>query len=187
VEISGVQIPIDYVVVGGVILIASAVLAATRLVSRDVRKEERLTRASASNVSAVLRQLRLMQVEGDMSSTTAQTIQYVKAEESRRSEKLRRYRAVLFALNSVTTIFALIPLAGAIAATIFARPDLALQLNVVGLITLIVTKGGLWLLTMALIPALKAVPAGVGTGVGSYFAQRWLKSREKTREPAEKQ
>lgn len=84
----------------------------------------------------------------------------VRGLESRQSRALR----IGFVLNIATTVLAsiLIALAGYNTAT--NNQNLALTLNFAALATLVVTKGGLFLLTTVLLPAVKSVPAAV-TGV----------------------
>jgi len=107
-------------------------------------------------------------------------------EEDEINGKLRAFRFIVVFVNTVTTVLTLIPLVGAIIALLSEHPKFALQLDVVGLIVFVVTKGVLWLLAALLVPAIKAVPAGIGSGIASYAVQRWLKNREKNREPTKK-
>jgi hypothetical protein len=157
-EIWGVQIPIDYVVVGGAVLIACA----TYIITWGTRKTQQ-------------RYLQGFQLYEDRIRGTGGerflpwTMRY--------DRKLRARKLIAIA-NAVTTVATLLPLISAIVALLRERPDLALQLGVFGLITLIVTKGGLWLLT--------SLPGWIGSGITGFYVRRALERAHKQREPAEK-
>jgi hypothetical protein len=125
-EIWGIQIPIDYVVVGGAVLTVVVALLASY----------------AYRVWTNVCRRRLTARDDDLAFEAALRIALTGG----------RTKRALVVLNCVTTILALLPAAGAVVALISDHSDLALQLDVVSLVVLIVTKGGLWLLTVALIP-----------------------------------
>lgn len=202
-EIWGVQIPTDYAILGGSILIAALITLTGWALRRFVRgrTEADLARDVHNNTIDWMRRGDLMltlqdDVEkgGEDAAAKAEEITRTLIEQDSSLRLLfandvrrrRRTSLVLSVLNFASTVFALVPIVGAIVAILSSNSALALRLDVLGLIVLIVTKGGLWLLTMALIPMLKAIPVGVGTGMASYYTQRWLKSREKDRELVEK-
>lgn len=85
-------------------------------------------------------------------------------------------------LNIATSVVALIPLGLGLYSLIVNNQVQALTFSLAALATLIVTKGGLFLLTLVLIPFLKAVPAGAGTTAGGIIVHkvwRWLERRRK--------
>ena len=209
-EIWGAQVPTDFVIVAGAILVAALIALAGWGLRRSIRgrAEADLEREVATvrpyTDSMFVMQQRLADElqesleaedgsdeEVDLKAReyfrhTLDGTEFTKQIITQFLLKTRRTSRVLYILNFASTVLALIPVIAAIVALVSERPDLALRLDVFGLIVLIVTKGGLWLLTMALIPMLKAVPVGVGTGIGTYYAQRWLKGRERDREPVAK-
>jgi hypothetical protein len=96
---------------------------------------------------------------------------------------LRLTTAALF-LNVLTTIVGLVPLGFAVYNLIINNQQAAFRFNLVSLVTVVVSKGGLFLLTLILIPLLKAIPVGVGTGIGSIAAREaWkrVEARGKTK------
>ena len=73
----------------------------------------------------------------------------------------RRNASLTRLINIATTVAALIPLGFALYNLVTNNQTQALTFNLITLATLIVTKGGLFLLTWALLPAVKAIPVAV--------------------------
>lgn len=89
-------------------------------------------------------------------------------------------------LNLATTIVGLVPLGVAVFNLIANHQQVALIFNLVSLATVVIGKGALFLLTLVLVPLLKAIPVGVGTGIGSIAARKaW--ERMESRDRAERQ
>jgi len=87
-------------------------------------------------------------------------------------------------LNWITTVIFLIPMIVAGINILRANPTSALNFDFIGLVTLIVTKGGLFLLSVLLL-AVKGIPGGVGGAIGAEaynrMRRRGSKSRERSR------
>lgn len=93
----------------------------------------------------------------------------------------KRYVAIarLFRLlNVVTTIAALVPLGFAVYNLSMNQQHQALNFNLAAIATLIVTKGGLFLLTWILLPAAKAVPGAIAGAVVKRKYDDWQKQRK---------
>lgn len=84
-------------------------------------------------------------------------------------------------VNLATTLVSLIPIGFAIFNLITHHPNLALNFNLAAIAALIVTKGGLFLLTWILLPAAKAVPGAVTAAIITGKYNDWRKQREKKR------
>lgn len=97
------------------------------------------------------------------------------------SPQLTRIQFTFRILNIVTTIAALVPLGFAAYNILTDNQTQALTFNLVSLATIIVTKSGIFLLTLVLIPILKAVPAGMGTTFGGIIAHKLWKRVEARR------
>lgn len=87
-------------------------------------------------------------------------------------------RRLLRTLNLVTTVVLLIPTAGAAFNIAHQRPSTAIRFDLLGLVTLIVTKGGLFLLTAILIPTAKTLPsAALVAALMSWTNSFWKRLR----------
>lgn len=185
-EIWGVQIPIDYVVVGGAVVIAGLTILAARILRRyiiyRIAKFLQSQNAGLERDNAALPRL----LKQGQSPAGAASVAGAIADIFDRAAKYERTlktigpsvtRSIRL-LNFVTTVLALVPLIGAIVALLSEHSDTAIRLDVVGLVTLIVTKGSLWLLL--------SLPAWIGSGITGFYVQRALERMHKKREPAKK-
>lgn len=72
-----------------------------------------------------------------------------------------RVQKAFWFINIVTTLIALVPLGIAVYNVVINNQEQALNFNLAAIATLIVTKGGLFLLAWILLPAAKAIPGAV--------------------------
>jgi hypothetical protein len=99
------------------------------------------------------------------------------------TKEFQALRRIVRFLNLATTVVALIPTGFAAYNLITNHQRQALNFNLAALATLLVTKGGLFLLTWILLPAVKAVPAAVTGAIISKKVSEVMDERKKKDQP----
>lgn len=108
------------------------------------------------------------------------TLSYLPLEARRRyTRRLNLISLVFLSLNITTTVVALIPLGFAVYNLVINNRAQSLTFDLAALATLVVTKGGLFLLTWVLLPAAKAIPAAVTGAVVQKKVSEWMDQKQK--------
>lgn len=101
--------------------------------------------------------------------------------------RLRRLSMTLLVVNVSTNLVSLVPAGFAVYYTLVNNQQAALNIDLLGLAGVLILKGGFFLLTLILIPAMKAVPVGIGTGVGTLLVQKAAERAKKRRGPQQEE
>lgn len=111
------------------------------------------------------------------------TLSYLPLEARRRyTQRLNLISLFFLALNITTTVVALIPLGFAVYNLAINNQAQALTFNLAALATLVVTKGGLFLLTWVLLPAIKAIPAAIAGAVVQKKMSEWMGQKKEEKD-----
>ncbi len=98
------------------------------------------------------------------------------------SRRLLLLWLVFFGLNILTTVAALIPIGFAVYNLVTNNQHQALNSSLLGLATVVVTKGGLLVLSLFLKPAIVGASGYVGQRVAKKVWQSWI-AQEKKKPP----
>lgn len=98
-------------------------------------------------------------------------------------ERKRRTLRLFQRLNLVTTVIGLIPLGFAIYNFVTNNQRQALNFNLAALATVVVTKGGVFLLTAVLTPVAKALPTTIAGAIISKKVGEMMDARKQKEKP----